>query len=74
MRGAGIITLQDVPREILDVRCSRCDRAGRYRVSRLAERFGHNARLPDVEATLDADCPRCHLQAIYALAFEALSD
>ncbi len=74
MRDAGVITLQDVPREILDVRCSRCDRTGRYRISTLAERFGDNACLPDVEAALDADCPRCHLQATYFSVFEALSD
>ncbi|MGZ8874736.1 MAG: hypothetical protein ACXW1E_08455 [Halobacteriota archaeon] len=40
----------------LEIRCTRCDRYGRERVSRLIKRYGREARLPDVCHHLAADC------------------
>ena len=49
--------LSDYPFIIVRIACSRCSRKGRYRLARLAERFGADARLTDVLAKLSASCP-----------------
>jgi hypothetical protein len=43
---------------LLEVRCTKCDRHGRVPVARLIERYGREARLPDVRHQLAGDCPR----------------
>ena len=43
---------------LLEVRCTKCDRHGRVPVARLIERYGREARLPDVRHQLADDCPR----------------
>lgn len=49
MNDTGAVTLRDLARirDMVSVRCDRGDRAGRYRVATLVERYGCNARLPD---------------------------
>ena len=42
---------------LLDIRCTKCDRYGRERLTRMIERYGREARLPDVRHRLAADCP-----------------
>ena len=42
----------------LDVRCTRCDRAGRYRVANLIEQHGADFTLPELRRKLAADCPQ----------------
>jgi hypothetical protein len=45
---AGIITL--------NVACMNCPRRGRYRVTRLVDRYGAGLGLPDLKTLLAADC------------------
>jgi hypothetical protein len=42
---------------LLEIRCTKCDRYGRERLTRMIERYGKKARLPDVRHRLAADCP-----------------
>jgi hypothetical protein len=44
---------------MLRLECSKCGRAGRYRIDRLIERFGPDMALPDLRHEL-AQCPRRH--------------
>jgi hypothetical protein len=50
-------TIGDFPVPIVRLECLRCGRAGRYALSRLIERFGADARGPDVLVDL-ANCER----------------
>ena len=43
--------------EILQVACCKCERAGRYRLAGLIERYGADAGLPDWKDLITADCP-----------------
>ncbi len=43
---------------MLDVRCDRCGRAGRYRVATLVERYGLDAGLPAIASALEEGYPR----------------
>jgi hypothetical protein len=43
--------------QLLEIRCTKCGRYGRERITRLIERYGREARLPDVRHQLCADCP-----------------
>lgn len=56
----GAVTLSEIVRvhSSLDVRCKRCERQGRYRVSTLIERFGAGAGLPEVASALEEGCAR----------------
>ncbi len=49
--------LSGYPYVIVRIACSRCSRKGQYRLARLAERYGAEARLTDVLAKLSANCP-----------------
>ena len=42
--------------DMLEIRCSRCDREGRLRVSRLIEQYGGLMRLPDLRTALVKGC------------------
>ena len=52
------VTLADIATRIdmLEIRCSRCDRIGRRRVSRLIERHGGSKYLPDLRMELAQGC------------------
>ncbi len=54
--GAALLSETNSP--LLDVFCSRCGRRGRYRIETLIDRFGADARLPDVASTLEEGCPQ----------------
>jgi hypothetical protein len=43
---------------VLRVECAKCDRAGPYRVSALAEQIGMDGKLADWLSGLTNDCPR----------------
>ncbi|PJK29895.1 hypothetical protein CVT23_08965 [Minwuia thermotolerans] len=45
---------------LIQVRCTRCGRSGRYRVSGLIKRYGAGAMVPDVLRAVsdESDCPR----------------
>jgi hypothetical protein len=47
-----------IGRTWLEVRCSRCPRHGRLRISRLIVQHGADAAGPDVLRALTADCPK----------------
>jgi hypothetical protein len=44
--------------DVLRVACAKCERAGRYRLDRLIEDRGRDAKLVDWLRELTADCPR----------------
>jgi hypothetical protein len=59
-RRSGAITLGDLAGrlDLLRVGCSKCARAGQYRVTALIERYGPDMGLPDWKDAITADCPR----------------
>jgi len=59
MARAGAVTFSDLFGGLKWVRvaCSKCDRAGRYRLDRLIELYGPRRRRPP-SARLTADCPQ----------------
>ena len=42
--------------DVLNIECAKCGRRGRYRLDRLIEQYGIDAKLFDFEP--EADCPR----------------
>jgi hypothetical protein len=50
---------------MLEVACSRCGRRGRLRVAKLIERYGMDARLPELREILAGDCPRVGAASAY---------
>jgi hypothetical protein len=42
---------------MLDVACHRCARRGRYRVTRLIDRYGAAMKLTELKDMLSSDCP-----------------
>jgi hypothetical protein len=44
--------------DVLYVHCEKCTRAGRYRLDRLIEERGRNAKLIDWLDEITADCPK----------------
>lgn len=52
--------LVEYPQVTVNVSCGLCPRRGRYRLARLAERFGAGALLDDVLKAIVGGCgPRC---------------
>ncbi|WP_237481311.1 hypothetical protein [Lichenibacterium dinghuense] len=52
--------LVEYPAVLVNVTCGLCPRRGRYRLARLAERFGATAPLDDVLRAIVGGCgPRC---------------
>lgn len=49
--------LSGFPYVTVRLTCSLCPRRGRYRLARLAQRFGAEAEMQDVVRELSADCP-----------------
>ena len=58
VRTSGSLTLGDYPRAMVELACSKCQRAGRYRMATLVERHRGSTLLPDLLGVLAADCPR----------------
>src|ERR1700731_3322386 len=50
--------LVDFPYVLVRLRCDLCNRAGAYRLARLAGKFGSEILLDDLLLRLSADCPR----------------
>ena len=52
------VSLADIATRIdmLEMRCTRCEREGRLRVSRLIDQYGDTMRLPDLRTALVQDC------------------
>ncbi len=56
----GSLTLAQIA-DLLDmvkVRCSKCDRRGRYRTASLVERYGTDFAGPDLRDKLSVDCEK----------------
>jgi hypothetical protein len=51
-------TLRDVAERIsvIEIRCTKCDRHGRMKLSTLIERYGADFAVPDLRTTLNAGC------------------
>ena len=49
---------------VVNVRCTKCDRRGLYRIATLIERYGANFAGPDLRDRLSAGCER-HAAAEY---------
>jgi hypothetical protein len=62
-----VITLADTARvqDVLELRCEKCDRYGRFRVAGLIERYGRDMGLPELRGILSADCPSRQSVSIY---------
>lgn len=64
---AGSITLADVAAksQSLNIACSRCERAGRYRLDSLIALHGADFGIPILLDVLAADCPRLNSVSMY---------
>ena len=51
-------TLRDVAEHIsvIEIRCTKCDRHGRMKLSTLIERYGADFAAPDLRTTLNTGC------------------
>ena len=49
--------LSEYPYVVVRIGCSRCARTGRYRLARLADRYGSEIILPHLLEMLSTDCP-----------------
>jgi hypothetical protein len=67
--GRGSISLAEVAAhtEVLAIACSRCDRAGRYRLDRLIARHGPDFGIPELLRLLSDDCPKRKSISVYDL-------
>lgn len=65
----GSITLFQVAAhtEVLVIACSRCDRAGRYRLDTLIAKHGPDFGIPELLRSLSGDCPKRHSLSAYDL-------
>jgi hypothetical protein len=57
-------TLSDVRELTLTIECEQCGRRGRYAVAKLIEKYGRDAKLPDLRQTL-ANCQKTKTANIY---------
>jgi hypothetical protein len=55
--------------ERLEIRCTRCDRAGRLAVAKLIANHGADMRMPDLAVLLAADCPQADAADLSARCF-----
>ena len=65
----GWITLADIAArtDVLAVACSRCDRAGQYKLASLIERYGADSSVPMLLQALSADCAKRRSTSPYDL-------
>ena len=52
----GSLQLSEYPKPMVRLSCEKCERAGQYRKSTLIDRFGADARLPDLRE--ETQCER----------------
>ena len=69
MATSGSISLSEVSEHtaVLAVACSRCERAGQYRLETLIARHGEDFGIPDLLRQLSADCPKRRSITVYDL-------
>ena len=63
----GAITFRDIVGKlaVLRITCDKCGRSGQYRVDRLVQRYGINAKLFEWSDEITADCPWKHSKNLY---------
>ncbi len=56
---SGSLSLAEISERltVLEVRCTKCDRRGRYKMATLIERYGADFAGPDLRDKLSAYCP-----------------
>ncbi len=52
------LALNAARQPVLEVRCTKCDRRGRYRTATVVERYGAGFAGPDLRDRLSADCEK----------------
>ena len=69
MAAIGSISLDQVAAHtaVLTVACSRCERAGQYRLDTLIARHGPHFGIPELLRLLSDDCPKRHSLSAYDL-------
>ncbi len=69
METSGSITLGEAAEHtaVLIVECTRCDRAGKYRLEALIARHGEDFGIPDLLRLLSEDCPKRKSITVYDL-------
>jgi hypothetical protein len=69
MESSGSITLGEAAEHtaVLTVGCTRCDRAGKYRLETLIARHGADFGIPDLLHLLSEDCPKRKSITVYDL-------
>ena len=57
---SGSLSLAEIAERLttLDVRCTKCDRRGRYRIANLIERYGADFAGPDLRDKLSEGCEK----------------
>jgi len=67
MATSGSISLSEVAEHtaVLAVACSRCERAGKYRLETLIARHGADFGIPDLLRQLSDDCPKRKSITVY---------
>lgn len=55
---SGAVLLRDFPGDVVELRCTKCERHGRYSKASLIAEHGGEIGLPDLRAKLAADCPK----------------
>ena len=57
---SGSLSLAEIAERltVLEVRCTKCDRRGRYRIATLIERYGADFAGPDLRDKLSEGCER----------------
>ena len=68
MSARGSITLGELQGKLttLDIACHRCERRGRFSLSRLIEEHGADMALPDLWESRADDCPNAHTTALHS--------
>jgi hypothetical protein len=70
METSGSITLGEAAEHtaVLTVACSRCERAGRYKLDTLIVRHGADFGIPELLPLLSDDCPKRKSITVYDLS------
>ena len=66
MSNRGSITLSELQgkRDLLEIKCHRCERHGRVSLARLIEEHGADTGLPDLWESVAGDCPNARTTAL----------
>ncbi len=54
----GSLSLAEYPAAMVRLKCWKCGRSGQYRKGTLIEKYGADARLPDLLHKIASECPK----------------